>query len=82
MENQINILLWVGNFLAGKYDSLDTKTQCEAGWYDWFCKDSSLAARTKKLGKKLIQILKSRKFDPSRTYVFFQKQLSLQWIII
>jgi hypothetical protein len=72
MENKINITAWIGNFLRGKYDPSDLDTQIEAGWYDWFCKDSSLQKKTEKLGRKLLQIIKSKKFDTDKTYVFFK----------
>ena len=60
------------NFEAGKYLSKDTDVQCEAGWYDWFCKDASLAAKTIKLTRKLKQIINSSKIDQDKMYVFFK----------
>ena len=50
MEERICILSWIGNFILGEYDSEDVKTQIKAGWYDWFCKDSALARKTKRMG--------------------------------
>lgn len=71
-KKNMTIQEWIGKFLTGKFDSSDLDTQIGAGWYDWFCKDETLAKRTKKLGKKLIEIAKSNKFDVSKTYVFFK----------
>jgi hypothetical protein len=59
MENKININQWIEKFNNGEYNNPDRSTQCAAGWYDWFCNDSSLAGKTKSLGKKLIAISKS-----------------------
>lgn len=74
--NTVPILESVKNFNNGNYDSRDVKTQIEAGWYDWFCKDSSLSNRTKKLFPKVKRILKknekSNRFDPEKSYVFFK----------
>lgn len=50
MRKEISIREWVVRFNDGKYESSDVKTQIEAGWYDWFCKDSSLANKTKRMG--------------------------------
>lgn len=59
-------------FQAGEFDSTDVKTQCAAGWYDWFCKDSSLYKKTRTLGKKVLQIMKSDKIRIDKDYVFFK----------
>lgn len=39
---------WRQNYKAGKYDNNDVETMCEAGWHDWFCKDTSLKNKIKK----------------------------------
>lgn len=70
--SEICIREWAERFKAGKYDSRSTATQCEAGWFDWFCKSESLAAKTKLLGKRLMSIIGSPMFDPEKTYVWFQ----------
>jgi hypothetical protein len=43
------------------------------GFYDWFCKDSSLKNKAKTLVSRLQAILKNNKrFNPNTTYVFFK----------
>ena len=42
------------------------------GFYDWFCKDSSLPNKAKTLFSKLKVLVGSPKFDPSKCYVFFK----------
>lgn len=68
----INIKSWIENFDKGAYDSPSRLAQCQAGWYDWFCKDSSLANKTKTLGNKLKQIAGSKKIDIENQYVWFK----------
>lgn len=72
MENKININQWIEKFNNGEYNNPDRSTQCAAGWYDWFCNDSSLAGKTKSLGKKLIAISKSPKLNYDTSSVFFK----------
>lgn len=71
-EKQKTTRKQIADFLAGAFDAPDRDTQCDAGWYDWFCRDSSLVNKTKKLYKKLIRISKSKKFNLDKTYVFFK----------
>ena len=56
-------------FNQGKFDSVDLDVQIEAGWVNWFCRDSSLRAKTKKLYQKIKQIADSKKFDKNKVYV-------------
>ena len=72
MEKQLTLREWAEKFKAGAYNSPDFQTQCDAGWYDWFCKDTSLAGKTQSLGKKVLGIMNSPKIDPDKQYVFFK----------
>jgi hypothetical protein len=63
---------YLNNFKAGKYESADKATQCDAGWYDWFCKTSSLKNKTYSLTKKLEQLVLSDKINIYQDYVFFK----------
>lgn len=72
MAENKNLLEWIEAFDNGEYDQPDFYTQVKAGWFDWFCKDSSLRNKTKKLGSNLKQIINSPKLDPKNQYVFFK----------
>jgi hypothetical protein len=51
---------------------LEDKNEC-FGFYDWFCKDSSLKNKAKTLVGRLQTILENNKrFNPDTTYVFFK----------
>ena len=56
MMERIPLNKWIDEFLEGNFDSPDVKTQIKAGWYDWFCKDSSLVKKTSKMGNIIKQI--------------------------
>ena len=70
--SRIPLDLWIRNFDEGRYDDPALRVQIEAGWYDWFCKDTSLASRLARLAPKVKQIAKSPKIDPTKTYVWFK----------
>ena len=69
---EISIRQWIENYNSGKYDSQNVKVQCEAGWYDWFCRDESLCGKTKRLAPKVKQLAKSSKVDVDNWYVWFK----------
>lgn len=68
----VSINTFALRFLRGDFIDTDCKTQIEAGWYDWFCRDTSLANKTKVLGAKVLQLMNSNKIDPENNYVFFK----------
>lgn len=72
MKDKLNITSWVAQFRAGAFDAPDRVTQIKAGWYDWFCKDTSLARKTQTLGKKLNAVMHSPRFNVDECYVFFK----------
>ena len=74
---EISIRQWIENYNSGKYDSHNVKVQCEAGWYDWFCRNESLHGKTKKLAPKVKQLAKSSKVDVDNWYVWFKNNCPL-----
>jgi hypothetical protein len=69
-NREITVRQWIENFQNGMYDAGDFKTQCDAGWYDWFCKESSLARKTQKMGKAIARVTNEKILD--NMYVFFK----------
>lgn len=70
--NEISIKTFCEEFLNGMFEDPSRKTQIQAGWYDWFCKDYALLGKTRVLGKKVVEIADSGRFDKNTCYVFFK----------
>lgn len=77
MEKQLPLKDWIHEFNEGNFDSPDKMTQIEAGWYDWFCKDTSLKNKTKRMGSIIKQIKPGGKFDLETSYVWFKNNCPL-----
>ena len=77
MKERIALTQWIENFLNGQYDAADVKTQILAGWYDWFCKDSSLVNKTKKMGNIIKQVKDGGKVNLKDWYVWFKNNCPL-----
>lgn len=77
MDKQIKLSEWIQRFQSGDFENKNTKTQIEAGWYDWFCKDTSLANKTKKMGNIINQIKVGGKVDLENSYVWFKNNCPL-----
>lgn len=59
-------------FSSGEFDTQSHLKQLETGWYDWWCKESSLPKKTQYLGSKVASIKDSKRFDADKSYVFFK----------
>lgn len=77
MKDRISINEWINKFLSGEFDSQDVRVQIQAGWYDWFCKDSSLASKTKKMGNIIRQVKRGGKVNLDDWYVWFKNNCPL-----
>lgn len=77
MMERISIASWIDAFNRGEFDSEDCKTQIKAGWYDWFCKDSSLAKKTQKMGNIIKGIKAGGKVNLKDWYVWFKNNCPL-----
>ena len=67
MEKEITI----AELVKMDFDEAFNEKNCY-GFFDWFCKDSSLKNKAKVLFAKLKSLARSGKFDPTKTYVFFK----------
>lgn len=77
MSDNISLRSWLNNFDSGKYSANDVKVQCDAGWFDWFCKDESLARKTLTLAPKVRKVSKSPKIDIDKVYLLFKNNCPL-----
>jgi hypothetical protein len=68
----ITVREFIRNYENGDYNSDDTDTMIAAGWYDWFCRDTSLKGKLDRLFPKVKLIAGSKKIDQDRSYVFFK----------
>lgn len=68
---------WIERFNNGDFDEKDYQIQCNAGWYDWFCKDTSLANKTKRMGAIVKKINGEGKVNLDTMYVWFKNNCPL-----
>lgn len=67
---EMSVRQWQERFRSGDFNSRDLSVQCEAGWYDWFCRDDALADRLKKLSSVVLGI--RAPFILDNYYVWFK----------
>lgn len=77
MKEKLNIIQWVNEFELGHFSEPSFDTQVRAGWYDWFCRDSSLAAKTQRMGKIISGLKLGGKIKPESWYIFFKNNCPL-----
>lgn len=76
MDN-VSVWQWQQNFKNGMYEANEFRTQVNAGWYDWFCKNTSLVSKTRKMGKIICQVKRGGKVDLDNMYVWFKNNCPL-----
>lgn len=72
MVDRINVREWQVSFNNGEFDAADLDTQIDAGWYDWFCKDTSLKNKTKKMGNIVKKVKDGGRINLDTSYVWFK----------
>ncbi|QWB95468.1 hypothetical protein KHQ89_05810 [Mycoplasmatota bacterium] len=77
MSKEQSLRMWIESFNKGEFDSKDLQTQIKAGWYDWFCKDESLASKTKRMGNIVKQFKDGGKLNLDKIYVWFKNNCTL-----
>jgi len=68
---------WIERFNNGDFEGKDYATQCDAGWYDWFCKETSLANKTKRMGNIVKKVNGEGKVNLESMYVWFKNNCPL-----
>lgn len=68
----ISVREWIARFLNNEFTNNDFNTQVKAGWYDWFCRTSSLRNKTYKMGRIVQQVRDGGKVDLDKWYVWFK----------
>ena len=71
-EKRISLKTWIERFNNNEFENENTNVQIEAGWYDWFCRDTSLKNKTKEMGQIIKQIKDGGKVDLNNMYVWFK----------
>lgn len=72
MSDNMPIRQFLEEFNSGRFEDRAVKIQIYAGWYDWFCRDTSLVGKTRVLGRKMKQLADSPKIDIDTMYVWFK----------
>lgn len=70
MEQRINIAEWQQHYWNGDWDNNEVRVQIKAGWYDWFCKDSSLKNKTLRMGRIIQEIKAGGKVNLKKPCIF------------
>lgn len=75
-KEEIKISEWIHKFNRGEFSAPDRATQIDAGWYDWFCKDTSLRNKTYRMGNIIKQIQNTKFLE--ECYVFFKNNCPIE----
>ncbi len=69
---KISLTSWIEKEKNNEFIKKDVDTMIDAGWHDWFCKDSALYMRLKKMIGMIKAAAESDLVNPDEVYVFFK----------
>ena len=75
MRENISVRQWQTMYRMGAFSNKNTSVQIEAGWYDWFCQDESLAGRLMQIAPAVMGI--TDPFILDNFYVWFKNNCPL-----
>jgi hypothetical protein len=75
--NETSLRKWISKFNNGDFNKSDFDTQCNAGWYDWFCDDDELKDKTYYMGNIVKELKDSSKLNLDKQYVWFKNNCPL-----
>lgn len=67
---RISLKEWIKKFVDEEFDYPSRENQIRAGWYDWFCRDTSLRNKTYKMGNIIQKITNENLLN--NCYIFFK----------
>ena len=69
MPNNISLKKWSEMEKSGEFNSPDLDTMIEAGWADWYCSDTSLFNRFKRMRGMIITVAACPFINSEKVYV-------------
>ena len=75
MRENISVRQWQTMYRMGTFSDKNRSVQIEAGWYDWFCQDESLAGRLKQIAPVVMGV--TDPFILDNFYVWFKNNCPL-----
>ena len=74
MNREISIKQWIENYNNQSYIVKKNvfKTVCNLGWFDWFCEDEELIARTNKFIPIILGLKIKGRVSLNKDYIFFK----------
>jgi hypothetical protein len=72
MGNKISLKEWITKYDNGDFNSTSQSVMVKAGWNEWFCKNTILLSKLKKLAPLVKLLSKSSLINSEKVFVLFE----------